>query len=109
MYIDFLPISFYYGRMSPRIRKDTIKDYRPILSIEARDALTELAGSLGFIVTRQGTYNGLPSVPDFLEALAAAYRADPGGTHLALKVILDANGLRPSTPTPADADAGEGG
>ena len=22
---------------------------------------------------------------------------------------LDANGLRPSTPTPADADAGEGG
>lgn len=88
MYIDFPPVSFYYVRMSPRIRKDTIKDYRPILSIEARDALTELAGSLGFIVSRQGTYNGLPSVPDLLAAIAAAYRRDPDGTYRALQALL---------------------
>ena len=97
MYIDFLPISVYYVRMSPRIRKDTIKDYRPILGIEARDALTELAGSLGFIVTRQGAYNGLPSVPDMLTALAAAHDRDPGETNLALKVLLGENDLLPDS------------
>ena len=74
--------------MSPRIRKTAIKDYRPILKIEARDSLTDLAEALGFIVTRKGTYDGLPSVPDLLEAIAAAYRADPAGTLDALRALL---------------------
>lgn len=74
--------------MSPRIRKTAIKDYRPILKIEARDSLTDLAEALGFIVTRKGTYDGLPSVPDLLEALAAAYRADPAATLVALWALL---------------------
>ena len=74
--------------MSPRIRKTAIKDYRPILKIEARDSLTDLAEALGFIVTRKGTYDGLPSVPDLLEALAAAYRLDPAGTLDALRALL---------------------
>ena len=74
--------------MSPRIRKTAIKDYRPILKIEARDSLTDLAEALGFIVTRKGTYDGLPSVPDLLEAIAAAYRLDPAGTLAALRALL---------------------
>ena len=74
--------------MSPRIRKTAIKDYRPILKIEARDSLTDLAEALGFIVTRKGTYDGLPSVPDLLEAIAAAYRLDPAATLDALRVLL---------------------
>ena len=82
--------------MSPRIRKTAIKDYRPILKIEARDSLTDLAEALGFIVTRKGTYDGLPSVPDLLEAIAAAYRADPAGTLAALRALL---------APPADPDA----
>ena len=73
--------------MSPRIRKTAIKDYRPILKIEARDSLTDLAEELGFIVTRKGTYDGLPSVPDMLDALAAAYRRDPEGVALAFRVL----------------------
>ena len=87
MYIDFEPIFNYYVHMSPKGLKATIQDYRPILSIEARDALTELAAGLGFIVTRKGTYYGNPSPPAMLDALAAAYQRDPGGVHLALKVI----------------------
>ena len=76
---------------------------------ETLGTLQDLAVMLGFLSTAPGQYQGRPAPADMLDALAAAYRADPGGTHLALKVILDANGLRPSTPTPADADAGEGG
>ncbi len=87
------------------------KFYRWSAKIERNTllALQAMAESLGFIVTAPGGKLGNASPPALLDALAAAYRADPGGTHLALKVILDANGLRPSTPTPADADAGEGG
>lgn len=84
--------------MSPRDLKTTIKDYRPLLTVEARDALTELAAGLRFTVSRPGTYFGQPSVPDLLETLAACHRADPGGTHLALKVLLGANDLLPATP-----------
>ena len=70
------------------------------MSIEARDALTELAAGLGFIVTRPGTYYGKASAPAMLDALAAAYADDPGGVHLALKVIGVYN--KSATP-PADA------
>ena len=82
--------------MSPRIRKTAIKDYRPILKIEARDSLTDLAEALGFIVTRKGTYDGLPSVPDLLEAIAAAYRLDPEATLDTLRALL-------APPAPPDA------
>ena len=41
---------------------------------------------------------GLPSPAGMLDALAAAYRADPGGTKLALKVLLQANDLLPEPP-----------
>ena len=87
------------------------KFYRWSAKIERNTllALQAMAESLGFIVTAPGGKLGNASPPALLDALAAAYRRDPAGTHLALKVILDANGLRPSTPTPADADAGEGG
>ena len=68
-----------------------------------------MAVLLGFISTAPGKYQGHPAPGDMLDALAAAYRRDPAGTRLALKVILDAHGLRPSTPTPADAGVGEGG
>ena len=102
MYIDFEPIFNYYVHMSPKGLKDTIQDYRPILSIEARDALTELAAGLGYIVTRKGTYYGNPSPPAMLDALAAAYQRDPGGVHLALKVIGVYN--KDDAPTDAPAD-----
>ena len=102
MYIDFLPVSFYYGRMSPRIRKDTIKDYRPVLSLTARDSLFDLAGELGFIVARHGTYHGQPSVSDMLEAIATVARLDLAGTRLMFKTLLDAHDLLP------DSDEGRG-
>ena len=81
--------------MSPRDLKPTIKDYRPILSIEARDALTDLAAGLGFIVTRPGTYYGKASPPAMLDALAAAYRLDPVQTRRVLRSILEAKGVLP--------------
>lgn len=65
-------------------------DYRPTLSPETRDDLTALAQRLGFYL------NGRPSVPQMLEVLGEVYSTDPGGTHLALKVLLDANGLLPA-------------
>lgn len=49
--------------------------------------LQELAEGLGFVVTSPGGLTGRPSPADMLDALGAAYEADPGGTHLALKVI----------------------
>ena len=58
--------------------------------------MTDLAEALGFIVTRKGTYDGLPSVPDLLEAIAAAYRANPVGTLAALRALL-------VPPAPPDA------
>lgn len=74
-------------------------DYRPTLSPETRDDLTALARRLGFYL------NGKPSVPQMLEALGEVSRADPGGTRLALKVLLDDNGLLPARP-PSDKTAG---
>ncbi len=65
-------------------------DYRPTLSPETRDDLTLLAAALGFY------RNGKPSAPELLEALGECRSADPGGTHLSLKVLLQANGLLPA-------------
>ena len=65
--------------------------------------LQSLAASLGFVVDAPGGFEGQPSPTALLDALAAAYDHDPGGTHLALKVLLKANGLLPTRPSiPAD-------
>ena len=79
--------------MSPKSNKSGIKSFRPVLSETARDALTELAAGLGFIVIAPSLYTGNPSVPDMLESLAAAYRTDPAA-------VLDA--LRAALPAPPD-------
>lgn len=50
-------------------------------------ALRELADSLGFIVDSPGQYQGTASAPAMLDALAEAYRRDPAGVRLALKVL----------------------
>ena len=84
--------------MTPREDRADIKDYRPILSLEARDSLKALAAALGYSVSRKGTYFGKPSAPDMLEALAACYRAAPDNTLAALADLLADNGLLPSTP-----------
>ena len=55
-----------------------------------------LVGRLGFLIEQGGTYFGDPSIRGFLAALAEAYRRDPGGTTLALKVLLRENGLLPA-------------
>lgn len=68
-------------------RKSRPQDYRPVLSEAARDALTEFAGELGFVVSTPSLYTGKPSVPDMLDALAAAYRRDPEGVALAFRVL----------------------
>ena len=59
-----------------------------MLSEAARDTLTELAAGLGFIVSPPSLYTGKPSVPDFLESLASAYRLDPAATLDALRALL---------------------
>lgn len=55
-----------------------------MLTTETRDTLTDLAARLGYFVVQRGTYEGLPSIPDLLESLAAAYRADPAAVADAL-------------------------
>ena len=80
--------------MSPKNNKSGIKSFRPVLSEVARDALTELAGGLGFVVSTPSLYTGKPSVPDMLEALAISYRADPSAVLAALAGLL-----APDAPT----------
>lgn len=77
--------------------------YKVRIREETLPELQTLAGQLGFTVTTPGRYLGDPSPAALLDALAAAYDRDPGGTHLALKVLLKANGLLPTRPSiPAD-------
>lgn len=54
---------------------------------ESLTQLQELAEGLGYVVTSPGGLTGRPSPADMLDDLARAYAADPGGVHLALKVI----------------------
>lgn len=61
--------------------------YRVRIEKETTPALQELAQGLGFVATTPGKYLGVPSPGSFLDALAAAYRLDPGGVRLALKDI----------------------
>ncbi len=57
------------------------------ISPDTAPALRELAAGLGFVVVQPSPFLGQPSLNDLLDALAAAYEADPGGVHLALKVL----------------------
>ena len=59
-----------------------------MLSEVARDALTELAGGLGFVVSTPSLYTGKPSVPDMLEALATAYRTNPAAVLASLSALI---------------------
>ena len=83
----------------PYIWKWTARIKRDSLSL-----LQELAGELGFIIDTPGGYHGEPSAPAMLDALAAAYRRDPGGVKLAFKVM----GITPSgEPTFSSGPAAE--
>ena len=50
--------------------------------------LQDMAAGLGYFVTAPGGLTGRPSPADMLDALAAAYRADPAGTLAALRALL---------------------
>jgi len=65
---------------------------------ETLTALQELAAGLGYVANVPGGTFGKPSPAGMLDALAAAYEADPGGVHLALKVI----GVYNKDDAPAD-------
>ncbi len=66
----------YRWTWNARIQKDTLA------------ALQSMAGELGFIVTQASRYQGQPSPPDMLDALAARYRADPDAVLAALRALL---------------------
>jgi hypothetical protein len=66
----------YRWTWNARIQKDTLA------------ALQSMAGELGFIVTQASRYQGQPSPPDMLDALATAYRLDPAATLDALRALL---------------------
>ena len=71
---------------------------------ESLNELQELAAGLGYFVTSPGGLFGQPSPADMLDALAAIYRADPGGVHLALKVIgvYNKDDAPPADATPTE-------
>lgn len=82
--------------------KDEIKLYRPTLDPETRDLLNDLADKLGYRVINPGRHFGQPSPPQLLDALAAAYRADPAAVAAALAALLGQETAVPpaSTKTP---------
>lgn len=75
--------------------KAQIRDYRPKLTVQARDTLIEMARALGYIVTQPGRYFGEPTPPEMLDALAAAYRRDSGSVIDAMRDI----GVDAGSPT----------
>ncbi len=66
----------YRWTWNARIQKETLA------------ALQAMAAGLGFVVTQASRYQGKPSPPDMLDALAAVYRLDPAGTLDALRALL---------------------
>ena len=78
-----------------RIHEDTLPE------------LQKLSGKLGVTVTTPGRYLGDPSPAALLDALAECHDAAPGGTTLALKVLLKANGLLPARDTSAPDSSAE--
>ena len=75
----------YRWTWNARIQKETLT------------ALQLLAEELGYIVTQASRYQGKPSPPDMLDALATVYRLDPAAARSALAGLLDAAGLLPSS------------
>ena len=73
--------------MTPRKPSPNIRDYRPVLSIAARDELMALAESLAFVVDQPGRYDGGPSVRLLLESLATAHRNNPRAVRDALRAL----------------------
>ena len=66
----------YRWTWNARIQKETLA------------ALQTMAGELGFLVTQASRYQGKPSPPDMLDALAAAYRANPAAVLASLGALL---------------------
>ena len=44
---------------------------------ESLSKIQRLAGDLGYLVDNPGAYNGQPSAPQLIDALANAYEANP--------------------------------
>jgi hypothetical protein len=61
--------------------------YKVRIKEETLPSLQMLAGALGFKVDTPGRYLGDPSPAAMLDALADAYRRDPAGVKLTLKVL----------------------
>lgn len=76
-----------------------------LIDRESLTKLQELAAGLGFFATVPGGKFGKPSPAAMLDALAAAYEVDPGGTHLTLKTLLKANDLLPAPAADNDDPA----
>ncbi len=76
--------------------KGTKVKYTTRIEPDTLPALQSLAADLGFFADTPGRYYGDPSSPALLDALAAAYRADPSG--LANK--LRAAGIAGEGPPP---------
>lgn len=64
-----------YYRWSAKINRDTLP------------TLQTIAGELGFLVETPGGKLGDPSPPAMLDALAAAYRAEPAAVTDALRAL----------------------
>ena len=92
--IDILTIPNYNDLMTSYRWKWTATIKR-----ESLTELQDLAARLGFLVTSPGGLTGRPSPADLLDALAECHRRDPGGTRLALKVLLGENRLLPAPPS----------
>ncbi len=73
--------------MTPAGNRAYQYSYRVRIEKETTPALQEMAAELGFISDAPGYRQGSPSPGAFLDALATAYRRDPGGVHLAFKVL----------------------
>jgi hypothetical protein len=74
--------------------------YRVRIEEDTTPALQELAAGLGFVATRPGKFLGAPSPGSLLDALAAAYRADPDNVLFAMSII----GLGNKPQPPAEAE-----
>lgn len=68
---------------------------------ETLAALQGLALGLGYVVDVRGGHYGDPSPAAMLDALAAAYTADPIAVRRVLKSLLAANGVLPA-PDPTE-------
>lgn len=85
--------------MTLPIYNDCMTSYRwkwtATIKRQSLNELQDIAARLGFVVTSPGGLTGRPSPADLLDALAECHRRDPGGTRMALKVLLRENGLLP--------------